>query len=143
MGNEFSDHETEQINYLYLAHSKLRNCSVGPSINTSLNFSDVTIKCDITRDGSVIYSSGELKSGEEYMSHSLNNMEYHHFKYDIHRNPGDIHLHFFGTSQLSFSTRKWKFKPGDSISIYSDQFQGMLENTVEKSSEENFEIKKV
>ncbi len=143
LGNEFSDHETEQINYLYLAHSKLRNCSVGPSINTSLNFSDVTIKCDINRDGSVIYSSGELKSGEEYMSHSLNNMEYHHFKYDIHRNPGDIHLHFFGTSQLSFSTRKWKFKPGDSISIYSDQFQGMLENTVEKSSEENFEIKKV
>ena len=77
------------------------------------------------------------------MSHSLKNMEYHHFKYDIHRNPGDIHLHFFGTSQLSFSTRKWKFKPGDSISIYSDQFQGRLENTVEKSSEENFEIKKV
>ena len=28
LGNEFSDHETEQINYLYLAHSKLRNCSV-------------------------------------------------------------------------------------------------------------------
>ena len=30
-----------------------------------------------------------------------------------------------------------------SISIYSDQFKGRLENTIEKSSEDNFEIKKV
>lgn len=43
IGNEFSDHVTERQNYLYLAHSKLRMCSVGrpcwsvscPSISTA------------------------------------------------------------------------------------------------------------
>ncbi len=77
------------------------------------------------------------------MSHSLNNMEYHHFKYDLHRKPGDLHLHFFGTSQLSFSTRDWKFKQGDKISIYSDQFDGKLENNIEQLDEIKFEIKEV
>jgi len=143
LGNEFSDHETEQINYLYLAHSKLRNCSIGPSLNTLLNFSDITISCDISRDGKKIYESGELKSGEEYMSHSLFNMEYHHFKYDLHRNPGDVHLHFFGTSQLSYSSRDWKFKSGDKISVFSKEFEGKLENIVKKSVKNNFKIKKV
>jgi hypothetical protein len=32
IGNEFSDHVTERQNYLYLAHSKLRMCSVGPAL---------------------------------------------------------------------------------------------------------------
>ena len=75
------------------------------------------------------------------MSHSLSNMEYHHFKYDFHRNPGDIHLHFFGTSQLSYSSRDWKFKSGDNITIYSDQFEGKLENIVKTSEKKNFEIR--
>ena len=90
LGNEFSDHETEQINYLYLAHSKMRNCSIGPELDTRLEFKDISISCEIDRDGSKIYESGILKSGEEYMSHSLDNMEYHHFKYDIHRRPGAV-----------------------------------------------------
>jgi hypothetical protein len=30
-GNEFSDHVVEKKNYLYLASSKLRECSIGPS----------------------------------------------------------------------------------------------------------------
>src|SRR5205823_665845 len=30
LGNEFSDHVTEEQNYLYAAHSKLRACSLGP-----------------------------------------------------------------------------------------------------------------
>ncbi len=32
VSNEFSDHVTERINYLYLAHSKLRPASFGPEI---------------------------------------------------------------------------------------------------------------
>jgi hypothetical protein len=34
LGNEFSDHKMEKINYLYLAHSKLRYCSYGPELVT-------------------------------------------------------------------------------------------------------------
>ena len=143
LGNEFSDHETEQINYLYLAHSKMRNCSIGPELDTSLEFKDISINCDIERDGGKIYKSGPIKSGEEYMSHSLSNMEYHHFKYDIHRLPGDLHLHYFGTSQLSYSTRDWKFKSGDKIIISSEEFDGSLKNEVKKANSKEFNIKKV
>jgi hypothetical protein len=32
LGNELSDHVTEQFNYLWLAHSKLRPCSFGPEV---------------------------------------------------------------------------------------------------------------
>src|SRR5918993_630580 len=32
IGNEFSDHVLERQNYLYLAHSKLRACSIGPEL---------------------------------------------------------------------------------------------------------------
>ena len=143
LGNEFSDHETEQINYLYLAHSKMRNCSIGPELDTSLEFKDISINCDIERDGGKIYKSGPIKSGEEYMSHSLSNMEYHHFKYDIHRLPGDLHLHYFGTSQLSYSTRDWKFKSGDKIIISSEEFDGSLKNEVKKANSKEFNIRKV
>ena len=142
LGNEFSDHETEKINYLYLAHSKLRNCSIGPELDTELNFDDITLQCNVKRQGSIIYDSGNLKSGEEFMSHSLSNMEYHHFKYDIHRIPGDIHLHFFGTSQLSFSTRKWKYDSDDLITISSDQFRGFLSNKVIKTGNIEFSVLK-
>ena len=143
LGNEFSDHETEQINYLYLAHSKMRNCSIGPELDTSLRFKDISINCDIERDGGKIYKSGPIKSGEEYMSHSLSNMEYHHFKYDIHRLPGDLHLHYFGTSQLSYSTRDWKFKSGDKIIISSEEFDGSLKNEVKKVNSKEFNIRKL
>ena len=37
------------------------------------------------------------------MSHSIANLEHHHFKYALFRRPGDIHVHFFGTATLSFS----------------------------------------
>ena len=34
LGNEYSDHVTERQNYLYLAHSKLRACAIGPELRT-------------------------------------------------------------------------------------------------------------
>ncbi|MGH7467946.1 MAG: hypothetical protein ACRENP_08165 [Longimicrobiales bacterium] len=40
MGNEFSDHVLERRNYLYLAHSKLRNCAVGPELVVDPDFND-------------------------------------------------------------------------------------------------------
>ena len=49
----------------------MRNCSIGPELDTSLEFKDISINCDIERDGGKIYKSGPIKSGEEYMSHSL------------------------------------------------------------------------
>jgi hypothetical protein len=130
LGNEWSDHETERINYLYLAPSKLRYCSAGPELVTDFSFDELTLECAVTRDGKPIYESGTLYSGEKYMSHSLANCEDHHFKYPQHRQPGDVHLHYFGTSQLSFATRDWKFQADDEITISSEGFSRPLRNIV-------------
>jgi hypothetical protein len=116
-GNEWSDHVTENINYLYLAPSKLRTCSIGPELVTDLAFDDVRGRCRILRGGTAIYDSGELYTGERNMSHSLVNIEDHHFKYLSHRQPGDIHVHFFGTSKLSFQQRNWTYQNGDLIEV--------------------------
>ncbi len=43
-----------------------------------------------------------IRTGETEMCHSLRNMEHHHFKYETHRRPGDVHVHFFGADCLSF-----------------------------------------
>lgn len=139
LANEWSDHATEKINYLYLAPSKLRICSMGPELITDPLFQDITLHCTVRRGSEQIYDSGELKSGEKFMCHSLANLEDHHFKYPQHRQPGDIHLHFFGTSKLSFNTRKWKYEPGDEITIAAPGFSAALSNTVSAGSPDEAE----
>lgn len=130
LGNEWSDHATEKINYLYLAPSKLRECSIGPSLQVGDYFEDIPLRCTVSRNGKQIYDSGEMRSGEKNICHSLKNMEDHHFKYAQHRRPGDIHLHFFGTSKLSFGSRDWSYQPGDEIRIEAKGFCEPLINTV-------------
>jgi hypothetical protein len=102
IGNEFSDHVTERANYLYLAHSKLRQCSVGPELRTGALPRHLEGRSRIRRGARVRWEMPFL-TGEDNMSHSLANLEYHHFKYAAHRIPGDVHLHFFGTATLSFA----------------------------------------
>lgn len=131
LGNEWSDHATETINYLYLAPSKLRSCSVGPELNLDCQFDDLTLRCLVQRDSDLLYDSGELKSGEQFMCHSLANCEDHHFKYPQHRQAGDVHLHFFGTSKLSHSTRNWQYQAGDVIRIEADEVSSPLINHVD------------
>lgn len=130
LGNEWSDHAVERVNYLYLAPSKLRTCAVGPELNTDFAFDSLDLRCSVTRDSETIYDSGPLLSGEQNMCHSLANCEDHHFKYAQHRRPGDVHIHFFGTSKLSHSTRNWKYQPGDEIRIEAPSFSSPLVNTV-------------
>ncbi len=102
LANEFSDHVTERINYLYLAHSKLRPASFGPEILIGALPADVRGASRIKRDGAVIWEKPFL-SGEANMSHSYANLEHHHFKYDVFCTPGDVHVHMFGTATLSFA----------------------------------------
>jgi hypothetical protein len=102
LGNEFSDHVTERVNYLWLAHSKLREASYGPEILVGALPADIRGSSRIRRDGKVIWEKPFL-SGEANMSHTFANLEHHHFKYDLFRQPGDLHVHFFGTATLSFA----------------------------------------
>ncbi len=102
LANEFSDHVTERHNYLWLAHSKLRQAALGPELLVGTPPEHIEGSSRILRDGKVIWEKPFL-SGEGNMSHSFANLEHHHFKYDLFRRAGDVHVHFFGTATLSFS----------------------------------------
>ena len=115
IGNEFSDHVTERRNYLLLAHSKLRQCGLGPALTTGVLPSHLEGMSRIRRAGVVLWEKPFL-TGEGNMSHSFANLEYHHFKYQQHRVPGDVHLHFFGTATLSFVDHI-KVQAGDEFEI--------------------------
>jgi hypothetical protein len=126
LGNEYSDHVTERQNYLYLAHSKLRACSLGPELRTGPLPDSVAGESRILRGGKVLWKKA-FSSGEANMSHTLANLEYHHFKYDLFRRPGDVHVHFFGTGTLSVSDGV-KTEPGDVFEIEMAEFGKPLRN---------------
>jgi hypothetical protein len=126
IGNEFSDHVTERQNYLYLAHSKLRACAIGPELRTGALPASLSGTSRIRRDGQVVWEK-PFQTGEANMSHSIANLEYHHFKYAEHRRPGDLHLHFFGTATLSFADNI-RVQPGDRFEIELPEFGAPLVN---------------
>jgi NAD(P)-dependent dehydrogenase (short-subunit alcohol dehydrogenase family) len=80
----------------------------------------------ILRAGKVIWEKPFL-SGEDNMSHTIANLEHHHFKYDLFRQPGDVHVHMFGTATLSFADGI-KTETGDVFEIAEDQFGLPLRN---------------
>ncbi len=126
LGNEFSDHVTERQNYLYLAHSKLRHCAVGPELRMGALPAHIEGMSRIRRKGQVIWEKPFL-TGEANMSHTIANLEYHHFKYDGFRRPGDLHIHFFGTSTLSIADGI-KPQSGDEFEISAAPFGAALRN---------------
>jgi hypothetical protein len=126
LGNEFSDHKTEAQNYLFLAHSKLRGCSVGPELLVGTLPHDVRGKSRILRGNRVLWEEDFL-SGEANMSHTIANLEHHHFRYGMFRRPGDLHAHFFGAAVLS-NASGIKTAPGDVFEIEADAFGKPLRN---------------
>jgi hypothetical protein len=126
LGNEYSDHVMERRNYLYLAHSKLRQCSFGPELVLGELPQDVRGEVSINRDGRETWR-GELLSGEANMCHSIANLEQHHFKYLSFRRPGDVHVYFFGASCLS-CTEGVAPRPGDVFEVASPVFGRPLRN---------------
>ena len=128
VGNEFSDHQFEKRNYLNLAGSKLRACGLGPELVVDPEFRDVAVEASIERAGNVIWSKS-FHSGEDAMCHSLQNIEHHHFKFEGHRRPGDVHVHFFGTAALSFADGV-KLQDSDVMQVTVEGFGRALRNPV-------------
>lgn len=131
IGNEWSDHITEKVNYLWLAASKLRTCAIGPELVTDQTFKDIRGYCRIQRGDTVIYDSDELLTGEDNMSHSLANLEDHYFKFPQFRVPGDVHIHFFGTMKLSTGSRD-ALNNNDQVRIHFEGMGGDLVNYVKR-----------
>jgi len=128
LANEFSDHVTERGNYLWLAHSKLRNAALGGELLIGDLPVDVRGTSRIVRDGETIWEKPFL-SGEANMSHSIANLEHHHFKYELFRRPGDVHVHFFGTATLSFAEGVTT-QPGDVFEIEAAPFRLPVRNPI-------------
>lgn len=128
-GNEFSDHLFERRNYLNLAGSKLRACSIGPELLVDADFTSVSGQTRIERDGKVVWSKA-IESGEENMAHSLANLEHHHFKFEGHRTPGHLHVHFFGAHSLSFG-EGFRLEDGDTMVVRFDGYGRALRNPLQ------------
>lgn len=128
LANEYSDHVTERQNYLYLAHSKLRESSYGPELLLGDLPASVRGTARLLRGGEAIWSS-EWLSGEENMCHTVANLEHHHFKYRQFRTPGDVHVHYFGAATGSF-TQKVETRAGDVFEISAEGFGRPLRNTL-------------
>jgi hypothetical protein len=141
IGNEFSDHVMERQNYLYLAHSKLRACSMGPELLLGDLPNHVEGTSRLYRDGKVIWEKPFL-SGEDNMSHTLANLEYHHFKYDLFCRPGDVHAHFFGTATLSFADGITT-QDGDEFEIESSLFGRPIRNRLKVQAERAVVVKSI
>lgn len=138
--NEFSDHQIEKQNYLYLAHSKLRPCAIGPELVLGPEFSLVTGTVTIERGGSVLWTK-EIATGDQQMCHSLANIEHHHFKYGPHRRPGDVHVHFLGAGAFSFG-EGITLEDGDEMIIQWTGYGRPLRNRIEieKSNQQSVEV---
>lgn len=129
-GNEFSDHVFERRNYLNLAGSKLRTCSLGPELVVGAPFSDVAGRVRIHRGNEVLWEK-EIRTGEDNMCHSLANLEHHHFKFAAHRQPGMVHIHFMGADSLSYGEGV-RLEPGDVTEVQFDTFGRALRNVITK-----------
>ncbi|MES2041099.1 MAG: AraD1 family protein [Pseudomonadota bacterium] len=140
IGNEFSDHVTERQNYLYLAHSKLRVCGLGPALligELPQHVAGTSRIYDI--EGKPRWEKSFV-SGEQNMSHAIANLEYHHFKYPLFNRPGDVHIHFFGTATLSFADGV-SVKAGETFEIESPTFGPALRNRLTIKNSEFAKVK--
>jgi hypothetical protein len=131
IGNEFSDHRFEKTNYLNLAGSKIRTCAMGPELVFAPEFQSVPGRVFIERGGQVIWAKA-IRTGEAEMCHSLQNLEHHHFKFETHRRPGDVHVHFFGAHSLSFGEGV-ELADGDVMEIQFEGFGRPLRNPMGKA----------
>ncbi|WP_426255049.1 AraD1 family protein [Sphingomonas sp. DC2300-3] len=139
LANEFSDHVTERHNYLWLAHSKLRQASLGPELLLGEPPADIRGTSRIVRDGDTLWEKPFL-TGEANMSHSLANLEHHHFKYAAFRRPGDIHVHFFGTATLSCADNI-QTQDGDVFKIEAAPFTLPLRNALATAPADTVTVK--
>ncbi|MES2116155.1 MAG: FAH family protein, partial [Pseudomonadota bacterium] len=121
------DHVTERQNYLYLAHSKLRACGLGPALLVG------DLPPHVEGSSRILDVEGRVRwqkafvSGEQNMSHTIANLEHHHFKYPLFRRAGDVHIHFFGTATLSVADNI-VVKAGETFEIEAPLFGPALRN---------------
>lgn len=139
MANDVSDHAFEQRNYMYIAASKLRGCPIGPELFIGALPQSVIGTVRVKRADTVIWES-PFASGEANMSHSIANLEYHHFKSASARRPGDVHLHLFGCDASSGASGI-SIMDGDVFEIETPIMGRPLRNAVQFEAQRSISVK--
>jgi hypothetical protein len=104
---------------------------LGPELVVGGDFHDVRGEVKIERDGKVLWQKS-IGSGEENMCHSLANLEHHHFKFEGHRQPGNLHVHFFGADALSFGDGI-VLREGDVAEVRFEKYGRALRNPIREA----------
>jgi len=129
-GNEFADPAMPLQDARLLSRAKLRNCAIGPELVLDAEFQDVAGSVGIERGGATIWSK-EIRTGEKHTAFRLEQIEQHHFEFEPHRIPGDVHIHFLGGSVSSFGDGVI-LEEGDEAVIQWEGFGRALRNPIER-----------
>ena len=100
---------------------------------------DVRGMSRIVRNGDRIWEKPFL-TGEANMLHAIRNLEHHHFKYRLFRQPGDVHVHMFGTATLSFADGI-RTEAGDVFEIEAPDFGLPLRNALKLADAEEVAVR--
>jgi hypothetical protein len=141
LANEFSDHVMESASYLYIAASKLRQCAVSPALLVGDLPDKVEGRTRIRRGKDILWESS-FRTGEMHMTHSLANLEHHHFRHEQFRRPGDLHLHLFGTAIFSFGAGV-ETKEGDVFEIEAQPFGPPLVNELRRAARSSWAMRQL
>ena len=90
---------------------------------------DVQTALDLLRSGAGLTAG---QSGTVAYD-SIANLEHHHFKYDLFRRAGDVHVHFFGTATLSFADGV-QTREGDVFEISATPFTLPVRNALTRAA---------
>lgn len=141
LANDVSDHVLEKQNYMYIASSKRHPCPLGPELLVGDLPTEVIGEIRVLR-GDTIMWSGSFASGEANMSHSITNLEHHHFKHQASRRAGDIHVHVFGCDATS-GEAGLVLHDDDVFEIESTCFGRPLRNSIKHVENENLEVRRL
>jgi len=129
-GNEFADPVAAEEDPRLLSRAKLCNCAIGPELALDAEFQDVAGSVAVERSGALLWSK-EIRTGEKHTAFRLGQIEQHHFEFEPHRIPGDVHVHFLGGSISSFRDGV-VLEEGDEIVIQWDGFGLPLRNHIQR-----------
>jgi len=137
--NEFADPAMPLQDARLLSRAKLRNCAIGPELALDAEFQDVAGSVRIERGGAPIWSK-EIRTGEKHTAFRLAQIEQHHFEFEPHRIPGDVHVHFLGCSFSSYGDGV-VLGEGDEVVIQWEGFGRPLRNRIERDPAATHSVK--
>ena len=100
-GNEFSDHQFREAELSEPRGLEAADLQRWSELVIGAGFHAVAGEVRIDARGETIWRR-RSRPAKKICAHSLANLEHHHFKFAGHRQPGDVHVHFFGAHSLSF-----------------------------------------